>query len=109
MRGHTALKGALDVEIRVDRDSAQSVVARVLVAKDFAPGAEIVSALQTVALGIDDEGDVIESCAVIPAEAATGDADGVKLFKDCFAQAFDFDPVAAPGSEHIGVPEKSPS
>jgi KaiC/GvpD/RAD55 family RecA-like ATPase len=107
MRGHTALKGALDVELQIERDSAGSIVTRVAVAKDMAKGAEIVSRLQVVTVGLDEDGDPIESCIVEPADAATGDAEGVRTVMDCFAELLAADAVAAPGGGVLGVAEKA--
>jgi hypothetical protein len=48
--------------------------------KDGAEGAEIVSQLEPVPLGIDDDGDPIDSCVVVSAEAdTTASATKVKL------------------------------
>jgi len=107
MRGHTALKGALDIEIRVDRDSASNVIAKVVDAKDIRAGTEIVSRLEVVSVGVDEDGDPIESCVVEPADATMGDAEGVRTVIDCFAEMLAADPVAAPGGQSLGVREKA--
>jgi len=67
-RGHTALTGAADAQISVKRDSAGKIVTTVEYAKDFAEGAETVSTLEVVEVGIDDDGDSITSCVVVPSD-----------------------------------------
>jgi hypothetical protein len=92
-RGHTSLSGADDAEIAVDRDAADNVVATVEHMKDGEGGATIVSRLERVELGTDDDGDPITSCIIVPVEdAATkkpklrGKAvDGLHALQECLA------------------------
>ena len=68
-RGHTSLTGAADAQLAVKRDSENNVVVTIEHMKDGAEGAVIGSRLERVELGIDDDGDEMSSCVVVPAEA----------------------------------------
>ena len=68
-RGHTSLTGAADAQLAVKRDIENNVVVTIEHMKDGAEGAVIGSRLEQVQLGIDDDGDEISSCVVVPAEA----------------------------------------
>lgn len=70
-RGHTSLTGAADVQIRVQRDGADNVVAIVEWMKDGPEGDQIVSKLEPVEIGTDEDGDALTSCVVIPVNGAT--------------------------------------
>src|SRR6266404_6338615 len=70
-RGHTSLTGAADAQIAVKRDPADNVVATVEFMKDGPQGAEIISSLEQVTVGTDDDGDAITSCVIRPAEASS--------------------------------------
>jgi hypothetical protein len=69
-RGHTSLSGADDVQIAIVRDKEDNIIATVEHAKDHEAGAKIASKLERVELGLDDDGDPISSCVVVPTEAA---------------------------------------
>ncbi|HZV07282.1 MAG TPA: AAA family ATPase [Gemmataceae bacterium] len=69
-RGHTSLTAAADAQIAVSRDAARNVVARVEFMKDGPEGDQIISTLDAVTVGEDDEGDEITSCIVTPADGA---------------------------------------
>ena len=73
-RGHTSLTGAADAQIAVRRDAADNIIALVEFMKDGPQGDEIVSRLEQVAVGTDDDGDAITSCVIQPAERAAGNA-----------------------------------
>jgi hypothetical protein len=73
-RGHTSLTGAADAQIAVKRDDADNIVATVEFMKDGPQGDTIVSFLEQVAVGTDDDGDAITSCVVRPAEASNSKA-----------------------------------
>jgi hypothetical protein len=75
-RGHTSLTGAADVQISVKKDVAGNIVATVECAKDMAEGTVIGSRLEVVELGVDQDGDPLTSCHVVPAtvEAEAGAA-----------------------------------
>lgn len=67
MRGHSSLLGAVDVEISVRREEKTGpICARVEMMKDGPDGAEFVSNLKEVEVGIDDDGDPITTCVVEP-------------------------------------------
>lgn len=67
-RGHTSLTGAADAQIAVSRDGASNIVATVEWMKDGPEGDVIVSALEQVELGTDEDGDPITSCVVVPVD-----------------------------------------
>lgn len=68
-RGHTSLEGAADAQIAVTRDGATGdIVAKVDWMKDGAGGDEIVTRLQVVEVGSDEDGEPITSCVVLPAD-----------------------------------------
>jgi hypothetical protein len=68
-RGHTSLPGADDVQIGVDRDENTGIsTAKVDHAKDMEAGATVVFRLGREVLGIDQDGDEITSCVVVPVE-----------------------------------------
>ena len=69
-RGHTSLSGADDVQIAIERDKEDNIVATVEHAKDSESGAVITSRLERVELGNDDEGDLMTSCVIVQAEAS---------------------------------------
>jgi|tagenome__1003787_1003787.scaffolds.fasta_scaffold20982690_5 hypothetical protein len=65
-RGHTSLTGAVDSQIAVRRDAAQNVTAEVEAMKDGPEGAHFTSALKIVEVGIDDDGEAMTSCVIVP-------------------------------------------
>jgi hypothetical protein len=65
-RGHTSLVGAADAQHSVARDAANNIVVTVQWMKDGPEGDVIVSALEQVELGLDDDGDPITSCVIVP-------------------------------------------
>ena len=75
-RGHTSLSGAVECQIAVKRDAANSIIAEVELAKDGPQGQQIVSSLEVVEVGTDEDGQPISSCIVVPgeSEAAPGRA-----------------------------------
>jgi hypothetical protein len=77
-RGHTSLTGAADAQLSVGRDGAGNIVMTVEYMKDGAPGDAIVSHLEKVEVGIDEDGDPITSCVVVPSEAC-GSVAGVQV------------------------------
>jgi hypothetical protein len=68
LRGHSALKGALDIEIEIQKDTSGIVSATVAIAKDMADGMSNSSRLDIVEVGTDEEGDPITSCVVVPTD-----------------------------------------
>jgi hypothetical protein len=69
-RGHTSLAGAGDAQLAVKREYGD-VVVRVDWMKDRAAGEEVVSKLEVVEIGSDEDGEPITSCVVVP---STNDA-----------------------------------
>jgi hypothetical protein len=105
-RGHTSLSGADDAQIAVARDAADNVVATVEHMKDSEGGTTIVSRLERVELGTDDDGDPITSCIIVPVDgAATNKASklppkavsGLRALHECLADMG----KPAPASNHI--------
>ncbi len=73
-RGHTSLTGALDVQIAVKKAGDLTVSAIVEFNKDGPEGAEIVSRLLPVEIGVDDDGDPISSLVVEPVDSSSPSA-----------------------------------
>jgi hypothetical protein len=69
-RGHTSLTGTADVQIRVERDASDNVVATVEWMKDGPEGDQIVSRLEAVEVGTDEDGDPLTSCVVVAVDGA---------------------------------------
>lgn len=67
-RGHTSLTGAADAQLAVERDGTGNVKITVEWLKDGAEGDVILSALEQVDLGVDQDGDPISSCVIVPVE-----------------------------------------
>jgi hypothetical protein len=67
-RGHTSLTGACDAQLAVKRDEVDNVVVTVEHMKDGVEGEIIRSRLESVELGLDDDGDPITSCVIKPME-----------------------------------------
>ena len=81
-RGHTSLTGAADAQIAIKRDYAGNVVATVEFMKDGESGDTIISRLELVEIGLDEDGDPIKSCVLVEAEAPANEERGVKLSKN---------------------------
>jgi AAA domain len=73
-RGHTSLTGAADAQLAVKRDAADNIVATVEFMKDGPQGAEIVSSLEQVTVGTDQDGDSITSCIIRPSDTTPANA-----------------------------------
>jgi hypothetical protein len=69
-RGHTSLTGAADAQIAIKRDTADNVILTVEYMKDGPEGETIVSRLEPVEIGYDDDGDKITSCVIVPVEGS---------------------------------------
>jgi hypothetical protein len=74
-RGHTSLSGAVDTQISVKRDMIDNVVCTVELNKDGPQGEEVLSRLEVVQVGFDDDADQITSCVIVPSD----DAVSIKL------------------------------
>jgi hypothetical protein len=82
-RGHTSLTGAVDAQLAIKRDSAGNIEVTVEHMKDGAQGDKICSRLEPVEVGIDEDGEAITSCVVVPAEINdSSDATGPKLSRN---------------------------
>jgi hypothetical protein len=68
-RGHTSLTGAADAQLSVSRDAADNIIVTVEYAKDGPQGDTVVSRLEVIEVGSDDDGEPITSCVVVPVEA----------------------------------------
>jgi hypothetical protein len=67
-RGHTSLTGAADAQLAVMLDGSGNVAVTVEWMKDGPEGDVILSSLEQVELGLDDDGELITSCVVVPME-----------------------------------------
>jgi hypothetical protein len=65
-RGHTSLTGVADSQLSVRRNEGGTVVVTVECLKDGAEGDVIAFRLERVVVGIDEDGDEISSCIVVP-------------------------------------------
>jgi hypothetical protein len=99
-RGHTSLTGAADTQLAVSREGDR-VIIRVEYMKDGPEGAEIVSHLERVPLGVDDDGDEISSCVVVAVEGVPAAATAKQKLKPRQSNALDAlrALIAAEGSE----------
>jgi hypothetical protein len=105
-RGHTSLPAASDVQVAVIRDAQTGVIVSKLERmKDDEPGAEIVSKLDRVDLGTDDDGDPITSCVILPAEGGARRkvklSDNAQLALDALKCALADHGEKPPASNHI--------
>jgi hypothetical protein len=72
MRGFSGLGGNVDCQIRITRDPHSGlIVSTVVEAKDIPSGGMIASKLKPITVGIDVDGDAINSCVIIPSELPT--------------------------------------
>ena len=67
-RGHTSLTGAADAQLSVSRDAGGNIVMTVEYMKDGPEGDRIVSRLEQIEVGEDEDGEPITSCVVVPAD-----------------------------------------
>jgi hypothetical protein len=65
-RGHTSLAGAADAQLAIKRDPSSDIVVRVEWMKDGPQGEEIRSKLEVVEIGLDEDGEPMTSCVVVP-------------------------------------------
>jgi hypothetical protein len=78
-RGHTSLTGAVVAQIAVQRDAASNVSTTVEFMKDGPEGETTLSKLEPVPVGVDEDGDEITSCVVVPVEGDARPAPDRKL------------------------------
>jgi hypothetical protein len=110
-RGHSSLMGAVDAQAGVKRDALDKIVATVELMKDGPQGEELVSKLQVVEIGLDEDGDRITSCIIEPVEglaAARNDkaaklTKGAKIALAALHEAIGECGKVPPASNHIPV------
>ena len=79
-RGHTSFTGAVDAQLAVKTDLNDNVSVTVEYMKDGKSGDTIISRLELIEeVGIDDDGDPISSCVVVPATATAEPKHTTKL------------------------------
>ena len=94
-RGHTSLTGAVDAQLAVKTDLNDNVSVTVEYMKDGKSGDTIISRLELIEeVGIDDDGDPISSCVVVPATAPAEPKNTTKLTQN---QRTFFDVLARAG------------
>lgn len=76
-RGHSALRAAIDTEIELTRDDLGQITAEVTKQRDGPTGYRFVYNLRQVELGEDQDGDIVTTCLVEPADAPEADRVGV--------------------------------
>jgi hypothetical protein len=69
LRGHSSLIGNVDAELSVKRDAASNVIVKVERVKDGPDGAVIVSTLEQVEVGTDEDGEPQTSMVIRPSKA----------------------------------------
>jgi AAA domain len=67
-RGHTSLTGSVDAQLAVKRDASDHITLEVEWMKDGPEGDVVVSRLDAVEVGTDEDGHPIRSCVVVPAD-----------------------------------------
>lgn len=72
-RGHSSLRAATDTEIEVITDETEMRLAKVTKQRDLQGGEEFAFKLDAVALGVDQDGDAVTTCIVVPVEERTQD------------------------------------
>lgn len=82
-RGSGAIRGACDSEIQVANRTVMSMKQR-----DYELGDAMPFQLRPVPLGVDDDGDEITSCVVVPSQAAAQTFNAVKGLKGKYALAW---------------------
>jgi hypothetical protein len=78
-RGHTSLTGAADARLAVTRDLAKNILVEIEFMKDGEGCEAIISKLESVEVGTDQDGETITSCVVVPSEAVAPEHRGTRL------------------------------
>jgi hypothetical protein len=78
-RGHTSLRGAVDVQIKITRDEQNNIIAVIEDMRDGPEGAQIASRLVVVEVGQEVTGKPKTSAAVEPADATLAPRPRAKL------------------------------
>jgi AAA domain len=90
-RGHTSLQGACDAQLAVTRDNTDIIIVTVEEMKDGPRGDVVTSRLDPIEVGVDEDGENITSCVVVPAEnppsPATRWSRGLTVFHDAVLTA----------------------
>ena len=81
-RGHTSLTGAADARVSVTRDAAKNILVDVEFMKDGEGSGTIVSALESLEVGLDEDGEPITSCVVVEAAILAPEEREPKLTKN---------------------------
>lgn len=77
-RGHTSLTGAADGQLKVERDTAGRVIVELEWMKDGKEGLKLISRLEEVVVGTDEDGEQITSCVILPADNEFADMEDRK-------------------------------
>jgi hypothetical protein len=79
-RGHTSLPGADDAQIAVEKGKNGLITVTVEHMRDGPAGLSFACRLESVDLGLDDDGDPINSCVIVPAElSSAGTSAGIRV------------------------------
>ena len=78
-RGHTSLTGAVDAQLAVKRNGDGDIDVKVEWMKDGPEGDQIASKLETLEVGLDEDGEEITSCCIVPAEPSPKSVSTSKL------------------------------
>src|SRR5262249_6211684 len=109
-RGHTSLPGAVDAQLSVKRDGDDTILVRVELMKDGPQGDTLVSRVESVEIGIDQDGEPLTSLVVvgvdreaksIAAPKAKRLPDSARIALAALEIAIDEAGEAAPTSNHI--------
>jgi hypothetical protein len=105
-RGHTSLAGADDAQIAVERDKGGNITVTIEHMKDGEASEPMGSRLELVKLGVDDDGDQMSSCVIVPSvvmeKKAKKDLPATaKLALDQFRKLIAKKGEIPPTSEHI--------
>ena len=110
-RGHSSLRAATDTEIELTVDEDAGIrFAKATKQRDIESGKEFAFELQAVEVGIDEDGDPVTSCYIIPAdnervsEATTKLSSNERLLITCFTQLWG-EQVGAPNRGGPGFPQ----
>jgi hypothetical protein len=112
-RGHTSLTGAVEAQIAVKRDASGRIIATVEWMKDGPEGDQIVSRLDVIEVGNDEDGEAVTSCVVEAVDGEPQQQVAVRRFSpkdqialDALRKAIAEAGESAPANNH--VPEHIP-
>ena len=105
-RGHTSLAGAVDAQIAIKRNGAGDIISTVEWMKDGAEGEQTASRLEVVEVGLDDDGELITSCVIVPCDVPTSGRKPrvqgqAKVALDLLHRAIDEAGEIPPANNHI--------